>query len=56
MNIVGTSLSKRIVLKDEEIEPYLPDSSLVSAVNLAIFLKRPLLIKGDPGTGKNPIS
>jgi MoxR-like ATPase len=33
--------------------PYLPSEELVEAVNLTIFLeKRPLLIKGDPGSGK----
>jgi len=33
--------------------PYLPSDDLVEAVNLAIFLKkRPLLIKGEPGSGK----
>lgn len=32
--------------------PYLPDETLIEAVNLAIYLKRPLLIKGEPGCGK----
>lgn len=37
--------------------PYLPSSELVNAVNLAIFLvKRPLLIKGDPGSGKTRLA
>ncbi|BAY93493.1 MULTISPECIES: AAA family ATPase [unclassified Tolypothrix] len=32
--------------------PYLPSSELVEAVNLAIYLERPLLLKGEPGCGK----
>jgi MoxR-like ATPase len=32
--------------------PYLPSQELVEAVNLAIFLERPLLLKGEPGCGK----
>lgn len=33
-------------------EPYLASSELVTAVNLAIFLKRPLLLEGEAGCGK----
>jgi MoxR-like ATPase len=37
--------------------PYLPSPELVEAVNLTIFLeKRPLLIKGDPGSGKTRLA
>jgi len=37
--------------------PYLPSEELVEAVNLTIFLeKRPLLIKGDPGSGKTRLA
>ena len=37
--------------------PYLPSHELVDVVNLAIFLeKRPLLIKGDPGSGKTRLA
>ena len=37
--------------------PYLPSKELVEAVNLTIFLeKRPLLIKGDPGSGKTRLA
>ncbi len=32
--------------------PYLPSAKLVEAVNLAIALERPLLLKGEPGCGK----
>jgi MoxR-like ATPase len=36
----------------EKYEPYLPSDELVKAVNLAIFLKRPLLLEGEAGCGK----
>jgi MoxR-like ATPase len=36
--------------------PYLPDPDLVEAVNLGIFLERPLLLKGDPGCGKTRLA
>ena len=32
--------------------PYLPSEELVKAVNLAIYLERPLLLQGEPGCGK----
>lgn len=37
-------------------EPYLPDRSLVEAVNLAIALGRPLLLQGEPGCGKTRLA
>jgi MoxR-like ATPase len=36
----------------DKYEPYLADPELVKAVNLAIFLKRPLLLEGEAGCGK----
>jgi MoxR-like ATPase len=43
--------------KQEGLAPYLPSDELVNVVNLAIFLeKRPLLIKGDPGSGKTRLA
>ncbi|MGF1934761.1 MAG: MoxR family ATPase [Nostoc sp. ChiQUE02] len=36
--------------------PYLPNSELVEAVNLAIYLERPLLLKGEPGCGKTQLA
>jgi MoxR-like ATPase len=35
---------------------YLPDDNLVSAVNVALLLERPLLLTGDPGTGKTQLA
>jgi MoxR-like ATPase len=36
--------------------PYLPSRELVEAVNLAIYLERPLLLKGEPGCGKTQLA
>lgn len=36
--------------------PYLPSEELVEAVNLAICLERPLLLKGEPGCGKTRLA
>ncbi len=38
------------------IDPYFPDPDLAEAVNLAIFLRRPLLIMGEPGCGKTRLA
>ena len=45
--------------KDENgqtIHPYLPSDELVEAVNLAITLGRPLLLQGEPGSGKTKLA
>ncbi|NEO77607.1 MoxR family ATPase [Moorena sp. SIO4G3] len=39
-----------------ELEPYIADSELIEAVNLAIFMKRPLLIEGESGCGKTRLA
>lgn len=36
--------------------PYLPEPDLVEVVNLAIYLGRPLLLKGKPGCGKTQLA
>jgi MoxR-like ATPase len=36
--------------------PYLSDDALIEAVNLAIVLRRPLLVKGEPGSGKTRLA
>lgn len=38
------------------LSPYLPSKELVEVVNLAIFLGRPLLLKGEPGCGKTQLA
>ena len=35
---------------------YVADKDLVIAVNAAIRLERPLLVKGEPGTGKTELA
>lgn len=39
-----------------EAEPYQPDPELVRAVNLAIYLERPLLLEGEAGCGKSRLA
>ena len=41
---------------EQFIYPYLPNKELVKAVNLAIYLGRPLLLKGPPGCGKTKLA
>ncbi|HBE21140.1 MAG TPA: MoxR family ATPase [Cyanobacteria bacterium UBA11149] len=43
---------KDIELIGEKRYPYLPNPDLIKAVNLAIYLQRPLLLQGEPGCGK----
>ncbi|MEO0885221.1 MAG: MoxR family ATPase [Cyanobacteria bacterium J06648_10] len=38
------------------LSPYLADESLIESVNLAIYLERPLLLKGEPGCGKTQLA
>jgi MoxR-like ATPase len=40
----------------EFAEPYLPSDGLRDAVNLAIFLERPLLLEGEAGSGKSRLA
>ncbi len=42
--------------KKKGIVPYVPDKSLKDAVNIAIELERPLLLKGEPGCGKTKLA
>lgn len=35
---------------------YLPDEGLVDAVNVALLLRQPLLLTGEPGTGKSQLA
>jgi MoxR-like ATPase len=40
----------------QPLYPYFPSEELVQAVNLAILLKRPLLLEGEPGCGKTQLA
>lgn len=40
----------------QPLYPYFPNPELVEAVNLAIYLERPLLLKGEPGCGKTQLA
>ena len=44
--------SQNTDLIERRLYPYLPSPELVKAVNLAIYLQRPLLLRGEPGCGK----
>jgi MoxR-like ATPase len=50
--VSGNKFPKRKV----DAEPYLPDPVLVTNVNLAIALGRPLLLQGEPGCGKTRLA
>ena len=43
-------------MRFEGSENYVATSDLQLAVNAAITLQRPLLIKGEPGTGKTMLA
>jgi len=38
------------------LSPYFPEPEVVEIVNLAIYLGRPLLLKGEPGCGKTQLA
>lgn len=40
----------------KEPEPYVADAELIRAVNLAIYLRRPLLLEGEAGCGKTRLA
>lgn len=42
--------------KGHLLYPYFPEDDLVEVVNLAIYLGRPLLLKGEPGCGKTQLA
>ena len=39
-----------------QAEPYVAPPSLRDAVNMALYLRRPLLLEGEPGTGKTRLA
>ena len=40
----------------DQFEPYIPNEDLKQAVNLAIYLRRPLLLEGEAGCGKTRLA
>ena len=49
-------MGERDPVTGQLLQPYLPDSKLIDAVNLAVILERPLLLKGEPGCGKTRLA
>ena len=43
-------------MKFSSTTSYVADPALVVAVNAAVTLQRPLLVKGEPGTGKTELA
>lgn len=41
---------------EREAPPFLPDRHTINMVNAAIYLRRPLLVTGHPGTGKTSLA
>src|SRR5947208_12981824 len=46
----------RITMKFQGSQNYVATQDLMLAVNASITLKRPLLVKGEPGTGKTMLA
>ena len=42
--------------KFQGTEQYIADDALMASVNAALVLERPLLVKGEPGTGKTMLA
>ncbi len=61
-HFTGQSLNRQQTIgrpgddKPEILHPYIPDNDLVQAVNVALYLKRPLLLMGEPGSGKSQLA
>jgi MoxR-like ATPase len=47
---------EELPMRFEGTETYVADKDLMVAVNAAIALERPLLVKGEPGTGKTELA
>jgi len=52
--LVGTDWEK--MMRFEGTADYIAEKDLTTAVNAAIALQRPLLVKGEPGTGKTELA
>ena len=47
---------RSIIFHGQPLEPYLHSDELLESVKLAIALKRPLLLMGEPGCGKTKLA
>jgi MoxR-like ATPase len=54
--VTPTSLVRVDTAKTVDPAGYLPDQGLVDAVNVALMLQQPLLLSGEPGTGKTQLA
>jgi MoxR-like ATPase len=52
----GRRYRERYFMRFEGTDDYVADGELQAAVNAAIALERPLLVKGEPGTGKTELA
>lgn len=51
-----TKIPKTRRAETSEPENYIPDDGLVSAIRVALLLRKPLLLTGEPGTGKTDLA
>jgi MoxR-like ATPase len=58
VNDIEPTTEETVSLRSKLDHPsgYLPDQGLVDAVNVALILNKPLLVTGDPGTGKTQLA
>jgi len=47
---------KKVTRKGSRIHPYIPSVDIIELVRLAQVLQRPILIKGEPGSGKTQLA
>src|ERR1700730_10766726 len=50
------NLAKKVSPTNRVQSPYLPDPGLIDAVNVALTLRKPLLVTGEPGSGKTSLA
>ncbi|MGW0881028.1 AAA family ATPase [Streptomyces sp. NPDC002671] len=50
------SSARRLGVRRRVVENYAPRPAEVDAVNAALYLRRPLLVTGNPGTGKSTLA
>jgi MoxR-like ATPase len=56
LEYTGQAYHKKQQIEGQYRIPYLPHPESIEAVNLAIYLERPLLLKGEPGCGKTQLA